>query len=274
MRREAASPPPVHDGQLADHLARRLDAAWESREAIAPLSESHGLDSTENAYAIQTRWSELRVERGEQLIGCKIGLTSRAMREQFGVNEPDYGSLWGSRYYPASKGRAQMPHDVFIQPRLEGELAFLLGSTLPRSRVTPVQVLAATTAVAVAVEVIDSRIEDWRIKLVDTIADNSSYGALTVGTWSSSLRRLDLRRVSMRIHRNGDPLVEGIGAASLGDPARAVAWLANKLGSFGAGLKPGDIVLSGSLGRAIPVRRGDALTVEVYGQPPLIVSFE
>jgi len=257
----------------AEALARRLEDAWERRIPIAPLSETEGLATAEEAYAIQRRWTELRLATGERLIGRKIGLTSRAMQEQMGVGEPDYGDLWGSRFFPASLGRAEMPAGLFLQPRAEGEFAFLIGRPLPDGRVTAQDVLVATQALAVAVEVIDSRIVDWRIKLVDTIADNSSYGALALGAWSTRLRTVDLRTLGMIIHHNGRVAVEGIGAAALGHPARAVAWLANKLTSFGVRLEPGDIVLSGSLGRSIPVRGGDVLIVEVHGQPPLSLAF-
>jgi 2-keto-4-pentenoate hydratase len=254
-------------------LARRLEDAWEGRAPIPPLSESGALTTAEEAYAIQRRWTELRLGAGERLIGRKIGLTSRAMQEQMGVDEPDYGDLWASRFFPAASGRSEMPASIFVQPRAEGEFAFLIGRPLPASNVTLQEVLMATEAIAVAVEVIDSRIVDWRIKLVDTIADNSSYGALTLGPWSSRLRTEDLRTLGMLIHHNGRPCVEGVGAAALGHPARAVAWLANKLIAFGVSLQPGDVVLSGSLARSIPVRGGDSLLVEVHGQPPLSVAF-
>jgi len=254
-------------------LARRLDEAWENTEPIAPLSESEGLESSERAYAIQSRWTELRLERGERVVGRKIGLTSRAMQEHIGVNEPDYGSLWTSRYFPARRGRAEFPADVFLQPRAEGEIAFLLGKPLTGTSVTPQEVLVATEALAVAVEVVDSRIEDWHIKLPDTIADNSSYGGFTLGPWSRSLRGANLQTLGMLIHHNGLPVVEGLGAAALGNPARAVAWLANKLASFGVSLNPGDIVLSGSLGRAIPAKQGDVFVLETHVQPALTVVF-
>ena len=133
--------------------------------------------------------------------------------------------------------------------------------------------LAAIEGALPALEIVDSRVADWKIKLVDTIADNSSYGALALGAWSTRLRTVDLRTLGMIIHHNGRVAVEGIGAAALGHPARAVAWLANKLTSFGVRLEPGDIVLSGSLGRSIPVRGGDVLIVEVHGQPPLSLAF-
>src|SRR5919199_17387 len=160
----------------AEALARRLDEAWENRKPIAPLSESDGLEDVEQAYEIQSKWSELRRSRGERIIGRKIGLTSFAMQEQLGVDEPDYGSRWDSRYFPAQGGRAEIPAEPFLQPFLEGELAFLIGRPLAGPGVTLQAALAATDAIAVAVEVVDSRIEDWNIKLPDTIADNASYG--------------------------------------------------------------------------------------------------
>ena len=254
-------------------LARRLDEAWENREPIAPLSESEGLEDVDRAYEIQTLWSEMRIGRGERIIGRKIGLTSFAMQEQLGVSEPDYGSLWDSRYFPAQGGRTEMPAESFLQPFLEGELAFLIGRPLAGPNVTLQEALAATDALAVAVEVVDSRIEDWNIKLPDTIADNASYGAFTTGLWSRSLREVDLRTVGMLINQSGSRVAEGMGSASLGHPAEAVAWLANKLSSFGTTLEPGDIVLSGSLGNAVPVHRGDVFVLEAHGQSPFTVSF-
>src|SRR5918998_3836294 len=175
-------------GGEAGVLAQRLEDAWEGRDPIPPLSESEGLSAAEDAYAVQSAWSELRLSSGERIVGRKIGLTSPAMQEQMGVNEPDYGSLWGSRYFPSRGGRVEIPADTFLQPRLEGEIAFLIGRPLAGPGVTLQEVLVATEALAVAVEVVDSRVEDWRIKLADTIADNSSYGALTLGPWSRSLR--------------------------------------------------------------------------------------
>jgi 2-keto-4-pentenoate hydratase len=254
-------------------LARRLNEAWENREPIAPLSESEGLEDVDRAYEIQTLWSEMRIGRGERIIGRKIGLTSFAMQEQLGVSEPDYGSLWDSRYFPAQGGRTEMPAEPFLQPFLEGELAFLIGRPLAGPNVTLQEALAATDALAVAVEVVDSRIEDWNIKLPDTIADNASYGAFTTGPWSRSLREVDLRTVGMLINQSGSRVAEGMGSASLGHPAEAVAWLANKLSSFGTTLEPGDIVLSGSLGNAVPVHEGDVFVLEAHGQSPFTVSF-
>src|SRR5918998_2045539 len=192
-------------------LARRLDEAWENRRPIAPLSESEGLEDVERAYEIQSKWSELRQGRGERIIGRKIGLTSFAMQEQLGISEPDYGSLWSSRYFPAEDGRVEMPFEPFLQPFLEGELAFLIGRPLSGPGVTLQEALAATDALAVAVEVVDSRIEDWNIKLPDTIADNASYGGFTVGPWNQGFRGTDLRTIGVVINKKNSPIAEGLG---------------------------------------------------------------
>jgi 2-keto-4-pentenoate hydratase len=257
-----------------DAIVHTLDRAWEERHTIRPLSETTGLDSPTVAYRIQTRWSELRAGRGERVLGHKIGLTSQAMRDQIGVNEPDYGRLWESRFFPAREGRSSVPAEVFLQPRVEGELAFLIGKPLDRDDCTAEEVLAATDAVAAAVEVIDSRITDWKIKLVDTIADNASYGAFTVGPWSRALRDADLRTVGMLVQQNGTTEVEALGSAVLGHPAESVAWLARTLNRLGTSLLPGDVVLSGALGRSLPATRGDEFVIETHGLAPLTVVFE
>jgi 2-keto-4-pentenoate hydratase len=254
-------------------LAARLDRAWRERRPVPPLSETDGLATPQQAYEVQRHWTALRERGGDRVIGAKIGLTSRAMQQQLGVSTPDFGRLWASRCYPARDGHAEVPAGEFLQPRTEGELAFLLGRPLAGPDVTAQHVLAATEALAVAVEVIDSRIEDWRITLADTVADNASYGALSVGPWSRALRRTDLRTVGMVLSHRGAPVVEATGSAALGHPARAVAWLVRTLAGFEVGLQAGDIVLSGSLGRSVPSRRGDVVVVEMSGQPPLTVAF-
>jgi 2-keto-4-pentenoate hydratase len=254
-------------------VAKRLDEAWRSRQAIEPLSETIGLNSPEDAYAIQTSWARLRAKDGEEMLGHKIGLTSKGMREQIGVNEPDYGQLWASRFFPAEGGEVTVPADVFIQPRLEGELAFLLGKPLKGADITREQVLEATDAVAVAAEIIDSRITDWRIKLVDTIADNASFGAFTLGPWDRALGRADLRTLGMLVQINGSVALEATGSAVLGDPLLSVAWLASKLNTLGMAVNAGDIVLAGAFGASIPAQRGDEFVIDTFGQPSLKVRF-
>lgn len=258
-----------------DHtaLARRLDEAWDTHETITPLSESEGLSSVDDAYTIQAAWTEIRTARGERVLGRKIGLTSRAMQEAAGVYEPDFGALWSSRFVKAHHGVAEIPHATFIQPRMEGEIAFLLGKPLRGPGVTVDDVLAATDALAASFEIVDSRIIRKEFKLVDTVSDNASYGAFTLGPWDRSLVDADLRTLGMLLSQNGEVVVEGVGHASLGHPALAVAWLANKLAEFDITLEPNDIILSGSLGRAIPIAKGDTWLMELHGQPPLTMHF-
>jgi len=266
-------PVSVLSHEQAEALARRLDQAWEERRPIVPLTETGEVTSAADAYAVQTAWTRLRLARGERILGRKIGLTSKAMQQQMGVDEPDYGALWSSRYFPSSAGHADVPAELFLQPRMEGELAFLMGRRLQGPGVTLQDVLAATDAVAPALEIVDSRIENWRIRLPDTVADNASYGGFVLGPWSRAMREQDLRLVGMLLHQNGSPIVEGIGAAALGHPALAVAWLANKLAEFGEALEPGDVVLSGALGRSLAAAQGDLFTLEIAGCPPLTVRF-
>ena len=255
-------------------IAERLDRAWRTRIPIAPLSESDGLTSAATAYAIQAHWTGMRLARGEKIAGRKIGLTSKAIRQQLGVSEPDYGTLWQSSFYPASAGRVQIPAADFMQPRLEGEVAFLIGKPLRGPQVSPEDVLAATEACALGVEIVASRIADWRIKLVDTIADNASYGGFTLGPWDRKLREADLASLAMTIEHNGVLAAEGVGGAALGHPAASTAWLANTLLGFGVALEPGDIVISGGITRMLPVRAGDRFVFTLTGQPSLTVSFD
>lgn len=254
-------------------VAERLDNAWRTHVPIPPITESDGLTSVETAYAIQTHWTQMRLARGETVVGRKIGLTSKAIQQQLGVNEPDYGALWQSSYYPASGGRVDIPAGDFLQPRIEGEVAFLIGKPLRGPNITMQTVVAATEACALGIEIVASRIADWRIKLVDTIADNASYGGFTLGPWDKRMRETDLSALAMTIRHNGVLAAEGLGAAALGHPAASTAWLANKLLEFGVALEPGDIVISGGITKMLPVKAGDEFVFTLTGQPSVTVAF-
>jgi 2-keto-4-pentenoate hydratase len=254
-------------------LAERLDTAWRTRTPIPPITESEGITDLATAYAIQSSWTAMRLARGEQVAGRKIGLTSKAIQQQLGVSEPDYGTLWRSSFYEARNGKVTIPADDFLQPRIEGEVAFLIGKPLRTPDITPEQVLAATDACALGVEIVASRIADWKIKLVDTIADNASYGGFTLGPWDTALRNADLGALAMTIRHNGVPAAEGVGSAALGHPATSTAWLANKLVEFGVSLEPGDIVISGGITKMLPIRAGDEFVFSLTGQPDLTVAF-
>jgi 2-keto-4-pentenoate hydratase len=254
-------------------IATRLDTAWKTRTPISPISESDGITDVKTAYAIQTYWTNMRLERGEKIVGRKIGLTSKAIQQQLGVNEPDYGTLWQSSFYLAENGKVNIPAGDFLQPRIEGEIAFLIGKPLREPNITPEQVLAATEACAMGIEIVASRIADWKIKLTDTIADNASYGGFTLGAWDKQMREADLGALAMSIHHNGTIAAEGLGSAALGHPATSTAWLANKLLEFGVSLEPGDIVISGGITKMLPVKVGDEFIFSLTSQPSLTVTF-
>jgi 2-keto-4-pentenoate hydratase len=257
----------------AETIAQRLDAAWRGRAPIAPITQSNPEIDLAGAYAIQTHWTAARQSRGERVVGRKIGLTSPAIQQQLGVSEPDYGTLWESSFFKAEGGRVTIPAAEFLQPRIEGEVAFLIGKSLSGGNVTPAMVLDATEACATGVEIVDSRIADWKIKLIDTIADNASYGGFTLGPWDKAMPRQDLGALAMRILHNGELAAEGLGSAALGNPANSTAWLANKLLEFGVSLEPGDIVISGGVTKMLPVTAGDEFVFSLTGQPDLTVSF-
>jgi 2-keto-4-pentenoate hydratase len=257
----------------AEQIAEQLDTAWRTRMPITPISETVATDDIATAYAIQAHWTKLRLERGEEIVGRKIGLTSKAIQQQLGVSEPDYGTLWQSSFYQAEGGRVTIPASEFLQPRIEGEVAFLIGDRLRGPDVSPEQVLATVKAFAAGVEIVDSRIADWKIKLVDTIADNASYGGFTLGPWDEAVARSDLSSLVLKIRHNGAAAAEGPASAVMGHPAVSTAWLANKLSEFGVALEPGDIVISGGITKMLPIARGDEFLFSLSGQPELTVSF-
>ena len=255
------------------NIAERLDIAWRTKTAIPPITESDGIADAKTAYAIQTHWANMRLARGEQIVGRKIGLTSKAIQQQLGVGEPDYGALWKSSFYEAKNGQVTIPAGDFMQPRIEGEVAFLIGKPLRGFDITPEQVLAATDACAIGVEIVASCIADWKIKLVDTIADNASYGGFTLGPWDEQLPKTDLGAVQMKIRHNGELATEGVGSAALGHPARSTAWLATTLSGLGVSLEPGDVVISGGITKMLPIKSGDEFVFSLTGQPDLTVTF-
>jgi 2-oxo-3-hexenedioate decarboxylase/2-keto-4-pentenoate hydratase len=250
--------------------AERLRAAERTRIPIAPLSTGlRGLEPAD-AYAIQLANVRARLEAGAVVRGHKVGLTSKAMQEMLGVTEPDYGHLLDDMLF--SDG-ATVPVARFLQPRVEIEIAFRLARPLEGPGITAADALAATDAVAPAIEIIDSRIADWKIALTDTIADNGSSGAVVVGPWVPLADVPPLPDVAAELVLNGAVVASGRGGDVLGDPARAVAWLANTLAAFAVPLPAGHIVMPGSCTRAIPVRAGDRTEARFAGLGSVAVTF-
>ena len=242
-----------------EDLAAELLQAWEKRVPVDPLTERFPSLTVAQAYEIQLALVRRRLAGGRRVVGKKIGLTSKAMQDLLGVHEPDYGHLLDDMVVPNGEAIAV---SRLLQPRCEGEIAFLLKRDLAGPGVTVADVLAATEAVMPALEIVDSRVRDWRIKIQDTVADNASSALLVLGDRLTPVQGLDLRLVGMVLEKNGQVMSTGAGAAVLGHPAAAVAWLANKLGEFGVALKAGEVVLSGALTAALPIAAGDAFRAE------------
>jgi 2-keto-4-pentenoate hydratase len=259
--------------ELVEIIASQLDTAMLTGIPIRPITETYDIKEPTTAYSIQNTWTKMRLSRGEKVIGRKIGLTSKAIQTQLGVDEPDYGNLWESTYFQTEGGKVNIPASKFLQPRIEGEVAFLFGKPIRESGVTPKQILEATEACAMGIEIVASRIADWKIKLVDTIADNASYGGFTLSPWDKDMKNADLGALAMTIHQNGELAAEGLGSAALGSPLRSTAWLANKLLQFGVSLEPGDIVISGGITKMLPVKAGDEFRFTLTSQPDLTVTF-
>lgn len=237
-----------------DDLAMELLRAERDRAPVDPLTDRFPDLTVEQAYQIQLATADKRLQEGRRVVGKKIGLTSKAMQDLLGVSEPDYGHLFN--HMVVLNGQP-IETDRLLRPRCEGEVAFLLGRDLVGPGVTVTEVLAATEAVMPALEIVDSRVRDWQIEIQDTIADNGSSALLVLGDKLTPVQGLDLRLIGMVLEKNGAVADTGAGAAVLGHPAAAVAWLANKLAEFDITLEAGEIVLSGSLATAPWAAAGD-----------------
>jgi 2-keto-4-pentenoate hydratase len=236
--------------RFSDHLAQ----AEVQRKGVVPLTELEPNLTVEEAYQVQLHTIQKRVETGKCIVGKKIGLTSLAMQNLLGVDQPDYGHLLDDMVI--ENGGVISPERI-LQPKVEGEIAFVLKKDLVGPQVTIMDVLQATDYVLPALEIVDSRVADWRIKLQDTIADNASSGLYVLGGKPLSVDQFDLAQAGMVLYKNGEIVNTGVGAAALGHPATCVAWLANKLSEFGITLKAGEVILSGALSAAVSAEPGD-----------------
>ncbi|MBS7663612.1 2-oxopent-4-enoate hydratase [Pseudomonas lalucatii] len=255
---------------LLHEIGAELHNALRQAEAIAPLTERYPQLTLEDAYAIQQQLIARRLDDGERVVGKKIGVTSQAVMNLLGVAQPDFGILTDAM--TVNSGEAISTASL-IQPKAEGELAFVLKHDLMGPGVTVADVLRATEGVMVCFEIVDSRIRDWKIKIQDTVADNASCGVFVLSDRLVPVQDVDLSLCGMVLEKNGEIVATGAGAASMGSPAVAVAWLANTLGHLGMPLKAGEVILSGSLGPMIPVRAGDNLRVSIGGVGSCSVRF-
>ncbi len=247
---------------LLKSLGAALHHAFVDKTTIPPLSKRGDDLTIEEAYLIQTHMLSHRINAGVEILGKKIGATSEPVQKAVGIDQPDFGVLLSDTAYQSGD---IIPYTSLIQPRAEGEVLFVLKHDLAGPGVTPEMVLEATEYVSPCLEIVDSRIHDWDINIIDTIADNASCGAFIQSNDKVDVAGIDLAACQMRMYRNGTQVTQGLGAASLGHPANAVAWLANKFGEIGETLRAGDPILSGSLGALIDVHQDDIIRLEIDG---------
>lgn len=261
------------DKSRIEELGTELYEALRSRSTIRPLTEREPDISIDDAYHASLRMLECRKADGETVVGKKIGVTSKAVQDMLGVHQPDFGFL--TNVMAVDNGAVvSMAEAGLIQPRAEGEIAFRLKKDLKGPGVTEEDVLDATEYVSACFEVVDSRIDDWKIKIQDTVADNASCGIFVVGEERIDPRSLDLAAVQMKVEKNGELIAEGLGSAVQGHPATAVAWLANTLGEFGIPFLAGELILSGSLAPLLPIEPGDRFSMTLEGIGAAAVGFE
>lgn len=258
------------DTHSRSEAASKLLAAYDSREPIAPLTSTYDDLALEDAYAIQLQQIQELTSAGRTVKGHKVGLTSAAMQKMLGVNEPDYGHLLDDFFYLE---HMPIPVDRFIQPRVEPEVAFVLKKPLRGPGVTVHEAIAAIDFVLPALELVDSRIRDWKIGLFDTIADNASSGAVVLGSTPTDLREVDLRLTGATLHRNGQVVGTGAGGAVLGSPINSLVWLANTVGARGITLEAGHVVLPGAVCAMVPVAAGDTFTATFAGLGSVTARF-
>lgn len=258
------------DQNQIDRLGDELYEALVAGQTLPNLRDRVAGITKEHAYRIQARMIARRVSAGEQVVGKKIGVTSRGVQTMLGVFEPDFGILLSGMVHADG---AEIPAGTLIQPKAEGEIAFVLKRDLIGPGITAADVIAATDHVSACFEIVDSRIRDWDIQIQDTIADNASCGVYVVGSDKVDPRDVDLALAGMVAKRNGEVMVTGAGAAVQGSPANAVAWLANTLGTLGTPLLAGETILSGALAPMFLFDPGDTLTMRVGGIGSCSISF-
>lgn len=257
--------------EMTERLAKHLASAWDKGIGVEPVTKLAPSLSIDEAYQVQLVTINNEIKSGKTITGKKIGLTSKAMQDSLGVGEPDYGHLLDSMVIDNG---GEIPVKHVLQAKVEGEIAFVLKKDLVGPNVTSFDVLQATDYIVPALEIVDSRVKDWKITLADTVADNASSGLYVLGDTKTKVTDIDLKQIGMAFYKNDALVNTGVGAAALGDPAKCVAWLANKLHTYGITLKAGEIILSGALSAAVPGNAGDVFRAKFADIGEVTVSFE
>jgi 2-keto-4-pentenoate hydratase len=243
-----------------DQAAQAIREARARRDTIARVSETHGIAGLEAAYAVAEINTRARLAEGRRITGLKVGLTSKAVQQQLGVDQPDFGVLFDDMEY--LDGDA-IPMARLIQPKMEAEVAFIVGHDLDGADPSWGEFVNALACALPALEIVDSVIADWKITLVDTVADNASSALYVLGHQPVALGALDLGGIGMRMAVNGETASVGCGAACLGHPLRAAHWLARAMAARGQPLRAGQVILSGALGPMTPVKAGDLIQADL-----------
>lgn len=252
----------------ARQFAGQLYDARRTGVPIEPFTDALPGLGMVDGYAVQQHLVQRLLDDGEVIVGYKLGLTSRPMQQLLGVDSPDFGPVFASGVFGDG---AELAMDGFIAPRVEAEIGVILAEDLSGPRCTATDVLASTAGLAAALEIVDSRIAGWRIKLADTVADLASGGAIALSSLVVPIDGFDPRLVGMVFAKNGEVVATGAGAAALGDPLAAVAWLANTLAPMGVTLPAGSVVMTGALHAMVPVVPGDVFRAEFDRLGPITI---
>lgn len=251
--------------QSSSSLKDAADALWTARENLQPIariSETFSVSGLNSAYAVAAMNTSRRLENGDRIIGKKVGLTSKVVQQQLGVDQPDFGMLFASMEFMDGD---EIPMEKLIQPKAEAEIAFIVGRDLTQECPSWGEFLAALDYALPALEIVDSAIANWQLTLVDTVADNASCGLFVLGHQPMAFDKINLGDVGMQLEQNGLVASVGCGAACLGHPLRAAYWMARMMAEKGEGLKAGEVILSGALGPMISIGGDDVLKATVGG---------
>ncbi len=265
-----SSIPPAFSSEDVTQAAELLYGAHQSGASCPPVKDLLESGGVEAAYAAQEINTERWLGEGRRLVGRKIGLTSTAVQKQLGVDQPDYGMLFADMSVDES---AEIEIGRLIQPKAEAEIAFVLGRDLPHPDTTTAEMMQAIDFAVAALEIVDSRVADWNISFLDTVADNASSGLYVLGSQPAKLADVDLLSAGMVMERRGQPISTGAGRACLGSPISAATWLARTMARVGRPLLAGDTILSGALGPMVAIEPGDVIEARISGLGSVTAAF-